>query len=155
MVDTWQIHGSMVVMVNHRYAMGQPLTHGQTVEIETSTCFCHRYIGGPVADSWLKGGYFCEGEPQTQVHMHRSRLLVNHFVWVRNFPLDKSSCVNWYKKSCPLCYITSFQKHLIEKYFIRVVSLGFFFSMLMFYSNEANVDKNWRIFWQPVCSVFI
>ena len=52
----------MGVMVNHRPAKGLPLTHGQTVEIETSTCFCHRSSGRPEADPWLKGGNFCKGD---------------------------------------------------------------------------------------------
>ena len=48
-------------MVNYRSATGLPLTCGQTVEIETSICFCHRSSGRPVADAWLKGGYSSMG----------------------------------------------------------------------------------------------
>ena len=66
MVDTWQTHGSMVVMVNHRSVTGLPLTHGRTVEIEISTRFCHMFSGRPVADPWLKRGFFVRGFTHAQ-----------------------------------------------------------------------------------------
>ena len=54
-----------MVMVNHGSATGLPLTCGQTVEVEKSTRFCHRSSGIPVANPWLKRGYFCEVDRQT------------------------------------------------------------------------------------------
>ena len=62
MVDTWQTSGRMVVMVKHGSATGQPLTHGQTVEVETSTPFCHWSSGRPVSDLWFKGVFIVRVE---------------------------------------------------------------------------------------------
>ena len=58
MVNTWQTHGRMVVMVNQGSALILTLTHGQTMVIDSSTQFSHRSSGRPVADLWLKGGFF-------------------------------------------------------------------------------------------------
>ena len=61
MVDTWQTNGRMVEMVNHAYATGLPLTHGQTVQMK------HQPVSaiGLVVDQWQTRGkkeaMFCKG----------------------------------------------------------------------------------------------
>ena len=42
MVDIWMTYGSIVVTVSYRSATYRS-TNGQSVEIETSTCFCNYY----------------------------------------------------------------------------------------------------------------